>query len=96
VVNGEREIIIHPIVTEKTVGLQKGNKYVFRVASRATKQEVRKAVQDMFGVTVLKVHTINVRGKRKRLGRFEGRTNSWKKAIVFVKPGERIKAFDIS
>ncbi len=94
--SGEREVIIHPIVTEKTVGLQKENKYVFKVALKATKQEVKKAVQDMFGVTVLKVHTVNVRGKKKRLGRFEGRTSSWKKAIVFVKPGEKIKAFDIS
>jgi large subunit ribosomal protein L23 len=42
------------------------------------------------------VNTVNVKGKRKRLGRFEGRTSSWKKAIVFVKPGERIKAFDIT
>ncbi|WP_017872948.1 50S ribosomal protein L23 [Candidatus Caldatribacterium saccharofermentans] len=91
-----RSIIIHPIVTEKSVRLQKENKYVFRVDPRATKPEIKKAVEEMFGVTVLKVNTINVKGKRKRLGRFEGRTSSWKKAIVFVKPGERIKAFDIT
>jgi|UniRef100_A0A7V4DCW6 large subunit ribosomal protein L23 len=91
-----RSIIIHPIVTEKSVRLQKENKYVFRVDPRATKPEIKKAVEEMFGVTVLKVNTVNVKGKRKRLGRFEGRTSSWKKAIVFVKPGERIKAFDIT
>jgi len=96
VVSVEREVIIHPIITEKTVGLQKENKYVFRVTLKATKPEIKKAVQDMFGVTVLRVHTVNVGGKKKRLGRFEGRTSDWKKAIVFVKPGERIKAFDIS
>jgi large subunit ribosomal protein L23 len=91
-----RSIIIHPIVTEKSVRLQEENKYVFRVDPRATKPEIKKAVEEMFGVTVLKVNTVNVKGKRKRLGRFEGRTSSWKKAIVFVKPGERIKAFDIT
>uniref|UniRef100_A0A7V3YKQ3 Large ribosomal subunit protein uL23 n=1 Tax=Candidatus Caldatribacterium californiense TaxID=1454726 RepID=A0A7V3YKQ3_9BACT len=91
-----RSIIIHPIVTEKSVRLQKENKYVFRVDPRATKPEIKKAVEEMFGVTVLRVNTINVKGKKKRLGRFEGRTSSWKKAIVFVKPGERIKAFDIT
>lgn len=91
-----RSIIIHPIVTEKSVRLQKENKYVFRVDPRATKPEIKKAVEEMFGVTVLKVNTVNVKGKRKRLGRFEGQTSSWKKAIVFVKPGERIKAFDIT
>lgn len=96
VVNGEHEVIIHPIMTEKTVGLQKENKYVFKVTLQATKPEIKKAVQNMFGVTVLKVHTVRVGGKTKRLGRFEGKTSSWKKAIVFVKPGERIKAFDIS
>lgn len=92
----KRSIIIHPIMTEKSFKLQKENKYVFRVDPRATKPEIKKAVEEMFGVTVLKVNTINVKGKKKRLGRFEGRTSSWKKAIVFVKPGERIKAFDIT
>jgi large subunit ribosomal protein L23 len=92
----DREIIIHPIITEKAVKLQEENKYVFKVNPKATKNEIKKAVQEMFGVTVLKVNTVNVPGKKKRLGRFEGRTASWKKAIVYVKPGERIKAFDIS
>ncbi|MDI3530762.1 MAG: large subunit ribosomal protein [Candidatus Atribacteria bacterium] len=92
----DREIIIHPIITEKAVKLQEENKYVFKVNPKATKSEIKKAVQEMFGVTVLKVNTVNVPSKKKRLGRFEGRTASWKKAIVYVKPGERIKAFDIS
>lgn len=92
----ERSIILHPVMTEKSLKLQKENKYVFRVDSRATKPEIKKAIEAMFGVTVLKVHTVIMKGKKKRLGRFEGRTSSWKKAIVFVKPGERIKAFDIT
>jgi len=91
----EREILIHPIITEKAVELQKENKYVFRVNSRATKIDIKNAVHTLFGVTVLQVNTVNVKGKVKRLGRYEGHTRSWKKAIVFVKPGEKIKAFDI-
>lgn len=89
-------VILHPIVTEKSVQLQKENQYAFKVDSRATKSEIKKAVEEMFGVTVLRVNTVHVRGKKKRLGRFEGQRPSWKKAIVFVKPGERIKAFDIA
>ncbi|MEI6156740.1 MAG: 50S ribosomal protein L23 [Atribacterota bacterium] len=92
----DREIIIHPIITEKATGLQKENKYVFRVDSRANKNDIKKAVHNMFGVTVLRVNTVNQKGKTKRLGRYEGLTRSWKKAIVFVKLGEKIKAFDIS
>jgi large subunit ribosomal protein L23 len=91
----EREILIHPIITEKAVKQQKENKYVFRVDPRATKIDIKNAVQTMFGVTVLRVNTVNVKGKVKRLGRYEGYTRSWKKAVVFVKPGEKIKAFDI-
>jgi len=53
-------------------------------------------VEDAFSVTVTKVNTVKIKGKTKRLGRFEGKTSSMKKAIVFLKPGERIKAFDIT
>ena len=94
--NNKREILISPIITEKTVNLQKESKYVFKVDSRATKAEIKKAVEDAFGVTVTRVNTVRVKGKTKRLGRFEGKTSSYKKAIVFLKPGERIKAFDIT
>lgn len=94
--SNQREILINPIITEKTVSLQKESKYVFKVDSRATKAEIKKAVEDAFGVTVTRVNTVRVKGKTKRLGRFEGKTSSYKKAIVFLKPGERIKAFDIT
>ncbi|HOA98735.1 MAG TPA: 50S ribosomal protein L23 [Candidatus Atribacteria bacterium] len=94
--SNQREILINPIITEKTVNLQKESKYVFKVDSRATKAEIKKAVEDAFGVTVTRVNTVRVKGKTKRLGRFEGKTSSYKKAIVFLKPGERIKAFDIT
>ena len=91
----DREIIIHPIVTEKAVDQQKANRYIFRVDPRATKNDIKNAVHNLFGVTVLQVNTLNVKGKVRRMGRYQGYTRSWKKAIVFVKPGERIKAFDI-
>ncbi|HXL02174.1 MAG TPA: 50S ribosomal protein L23 [Candidatus Atribacteria bacterium] len=94
--NNKREILISPIITEKTVNLQKESKYIFKVDSRATKAEIKKAVEDTFGVTVTKVNTVRVEGKTKRLGRFEGKSSSKKKAIVFLKPGEKIKAFDIT
>jgi large subunit ribosomal protein L23 len=92
----QKQILINPIITEKAVNLQKESKYIFKVDSRATKAEIKKAVEETFSVTVTKVNTVKVKGKTKRLGRFEGKTSSMKKAIVFLKPGERIKAFDIT
>ncbi|HPZ81099.1 MAG TPA: 50S ribosomal protein L23 [Candidatus Atribacteria bacterium] len=92
----QRQILISPIITEKTVNLQREGKYVFKVDSRATKVEIKKAVEEAFSVTVTRVNTVKIKGKTKRLGRFEGQTSSSKKAIVFLKPGERIKAFDIT
>lgn len=77
-----QDIILKPVITEKSMdGLQVG-KYTFKVAKDATKPEIKKAVEKLFGVEVDKVTTMNVSGKMKRLGRYEGRTASWKKAIV--------------
>ena len=77
-----QDIILKPVITEKSMdGLQAG-KYTFKVAKDATKPEIKKAVEQLFGVEVDKVTTMNVNGKMKRLGRYEGRTASWKKAIV--------------
>ncbi len=92
----EREVLIRPVISEKAVAHRKENKYVFKVDSRTTKNEVKKAVQGMFGVTVVQVNMIKMPAKNKRLGRFEGMTHSWKKAIVQLKPGDKIKAFDIT
>jgi large subunit ribosomal protein L23 len=83
------------LLLKKLLTSKKTNKYVFRVDPRATKNDIKNAVHNLFGVTVLQVNTMNVKGKVKRMGRFEGYTRSWKKAIVYVKPGEKIKAFDI-
>jgi large subunit ribosomal protein L23 len=77
-----QDIILKPVITEKSMdGLQVG-KYTFKVAKDATKPEIKKAVEKLFGVEVAKVTPMNVNGKMKRLGRYEGMTASWKKAIV--------------
>lgn len=78
------DIIIAPIVTEKSNdGLQAG-KYTFKVNKKATKVEIAKAVEKLFEVKVLSVNTINVDGKTKRVGRNVGKTSAWKKAIVTI------------
>ena len=89
------KIIRHPILTEKTT-LQKEslNKVTFKVAPRATKRQIKEAVQDIFNVTVLDVHTINMLGKKRRLRAREGRKPDWKKAVVTLKPGDKIEFFE--
>ena len=78
------EIIVRPIVTEKSNdGLQEG-KYTFEVNKKATKVEIAKAVEKLFNVKVLKVNTMTVKGKQKRVGVHVGRTSDWKKAIVTI------------
>ena len=78
------EVIIKPIITERSSeGLQEG-KYTFKVNKKATKVEIAKAVEKLFGVKVLKVNTISVKGKEKRVGAHRGFTSNWKKAIVTI------------
>lgn len=78
------EIIVKPIITEKSNdGLQEG-KYTFKVNRKATKVEIAKAVEALFNVKVLKVNTMNVKGKEKRVGVHVGKTSDWKKAIVTI------------
>lgn len=78
------DIIIKPIITEKSNdGLQEG-KYTFKVNKKATKVDIAKAVEKLFGVKVLKVNTMNISGKEKRVGRNVGKTADWKKAIVTI------------
>ncbi|MGN0598114.1 MAG: 50S ribosomal protein L23 [Ruminiclostridium sp.] len=89
-------IIIRPIITESSRDALAERKYVFEVAKSANKIEVKKAVETMFnGVKVAKVNTMNVRGKKKRMGRNEGYTSAWKKAIVTLeKDSKTIEFFD--
>ncbi len=85
------DIIIAPVITEKSNdGMQEG-KYTFEVNKKATKVDIANAVEKLFEVKVLKVNTVTVKGKVKRMGRYEGKTSSWKKAIVTIdtNPGEK-------
>ena len=76
------EIIIRPVITEKSMAGAMEKKYTFEVADNATKVDIAKAVAEVFGVQVAKVNTVHVRGRMRRQGRFVGYTKSWKKAIV--------------
>lgn len=88
------DIIVRPIVTEKSSRMMEENKYTFEVHPQANKTEVRKAVETVFKVKVEKVHTLKVRSKPKRMGVFLGKSRAWKKAIVTLAEGERIEFFE--
>jgi len=88
------EIIIRPIISERSMQLVEENKYAFYVDKRANKVEIKKAVEELFDVNVEAVNTVNTTGKKKRLGRSFGRTPDRKKAIVTLKEGDRIELFE--
>jgi len=88
-------LIKGPIITEKThAHREAANKITFRVDLKANKIEIRKAIEDIFKVKVLRVNTIHVRGKKKRMGRTEGKRPDWKKAVVTLAPGEKISGYE--
>jgi large subunit ribosomal protein L23 len=90
-VNAKRTILIKPLVTEKIANLQESqNKVAFVVDSGANKIEIRKAVETKFKVKVKKVATVNLMGKTKRMGKFQGRRPDWKKAVVTLQEGFKI------
>lgn len=76
------DIIVSPMLTEKSYDGIQAKRYTFKVDKRATKTQIKVAVEDIFGVKVEKVNTANYDGKKKRMGRYEGMTSSYKKAIV--------------
>ncbi len=89
------KIIRRPIITEKGSTLKDdNNQLVFEVDPNSNKSEIRKAVEQIFKVTVLDVRTQNRMGKRKRLGRTLGRRKNWKKAIITLKAGDRVDFFE--
>lgn len=89
-----RDVVLRPIVTEQTTAEMENRKYTFEVALHAEKTEVRRAVEEIFGVSVKKVNIANVRGKLKRQGRYEGMTRRRRKAIVtLTKDSKEIKIF---
>lgn len=94
------DVIKRPIITEKTSGLVEKLQYTFEVDSKATKTEIKEAVEKIFGtsskpINVVEVRTINVHRKAKRMQRFEGYKAGYKKAIVRLAPGQSIDKFEI-
>ena len=89
-----RDILVRPIVTEKTSVMMQDNKYTFEVPLNANKTEIRQAVEKVFNVKVVSVNTVRVSGKTKRMGRSEGRTSDYKKAIVRLAEGNTIPVFE--
>jgi large subunit ribosomal protein L23 len=90
-----REIVLRPLITEKGSQLKMAsNQYLFQVAKEANKIQIKNAVEEIWNVRVTDVRTIHLRGKKKRMGRFEGRRPDWKKAVVTLKQGETIELFE--
>jgi large subunit ribosomal protein L23 len=87
------QVIIRPVVSEKTYVLSAASRYTFRVHHEAHKTQIRQAVEALFDVHVIDVRTMSVKSKPKRRGSTTGRTRSWKKAIVQVRAGETIPIF---
>lgn len=88
-----RDIIIRPVVSEKSYDLIGQNRYTFEVAKTANKTQIAQAIEEIFGVTVTGVNTMNVTGKPRRVRWVKGKTRSWKKAIVTLKAGDSIDIF---
>ncbi len=93
--NDPYQIIIKPIITEKSMGIKEtSNVVTFEVHPKANKSEIKKAVEQLFGVKVLSVNTMNVKGKTKRFRFVQGKKKDWKKAMVKLKPGDTIDLFE--
>ena len=88
------DIILKPIITEDSMERLANNVYTFKVAKDANKIEIAKAVEEIFNVKVSKVNTMNVKGKQKRMGRYEGFRPDWKKAVVTVEGDKTIEFFE--
>lgn len=89
------DIIVRPMVTEQSMNLMEDKKYTFEVATHANKIAVRQAIEEIFDVKVKEVNILNVRGKKKRYGRYEGYTKKMRKAIVTLTPdSDEIKIFE--
>ena len=89
-----RQVVIRPVVSEKSYALIAQNKYTFRVHPDAHKTEIRAAIEEIFDVGVIDVKTMKLRPKPKRRGYTSGHTRAWKKAIVELVPGDRIELFE--
>ena len=88
------DVLVRPVITEKSNQLMEESKYTFIVSLKATKVEIRQAVEKMFKVQVEAVNTVRVMGKTKRMGNHEGKRPDFKKAIVKLAPGQSIAFFE--
>ena len=88
------EVLRRPLITEKNANLQAQSKYAFEVADKANRLQVKQAVEKAFNVKVTSVNVMTVRGKKRRMGRREVLTPSWKKAVVTLQPGDKIGFFE--
>ncbi len=88
-----QDIILKPVITEASMDALRHGKYTFRVMKTANKHEIKDAVENIFGVKVAKVNTVRMRGKNRRMGRYEGTTPSWKKAVVTLAEGSKTISF---
>jgi large subunit ribosomal protein L23 len=89
-----KTILIHPIISEKSVKGKEHNKYSFKVRWGSNKSEIKKAIEDKFKIKVDKVNTINIPAKERKMGKYAGKTSQWKKVMVTVKKGQSIKELD--
>ena len=87
------DIIFAPVITENSASMESEGKYVFKVDVRANKTQIKQAIEDAFNVRVIDIRTINVHPKDRRVGRYTGKTNRYKKAIVKLAEGNTI-SFD--
>lgn len=89
-------VIYKPIISEKSMNETAAGKYIFKVAPKANKQQIAKAIEEMYKVAVLKVNSIKVKPEERLVrGRFKSKTKLWKKAIVTIKKGQKIEGFEI-
>jgi len=89
-----RSVIVRPVISEKSYALLAANKYTFRIHERASKPQVRQAIEEIFGVRVVGVRTQNVKPKPKRRGFHSGKRRQWKKAVVTLHPDDSIELFE--
>jgi large subunit ribosomal protein L23 len=88
-----RDIILRPVISEKSYSMIEHNRYTFEVAKTASKPQISDAVSEIFGVTVTSVNTMNVKGKPRRVRVAKGKTREWKKAVISLKEGDSIEFF---
>jgi large subunit ribosomal protein L23 len=94
-VKDPHDIVVKPLVTEKMEYLRESsNQYAFEVIHSANKIEIKKAIEEIYGVSVIKVRVMNRQAKKRRLGWIVGKTRSWRRAVVTLKEGESIDYFE--